>query len=213
MPVLFESPSTNDRHTPPDAQTKNKSVAAHVGKERNHNLGAFIQHPRHIRFATQTKTEQVILFLRQHPITQIPWIISAFIITILPFFLLPLIENVLPVSIPLNYRFIIFSFWYLMTFAFIYVNFILWYYNVNIVTNERVVDIDFAYLLVQEVSATRITQIEDVTYRRIGVLATLFDYGNVFVQTAGTEANIEFLGIPQPKRVAQILIDLLGQVT
>jgi len=81
------------------------------------------------------------------------------------------------------------------------------------VTNERVVDIDFAYLLVQEVSATRITQIEDVTYRRIGVLATLFDYGNVFVQTAGTEANIEFLGIPQPKRVAQILIDLLGQVT
>ena len=212
MPVLFESSSTKDRQ-PPDAQTKNKSAAAHVGKERNHNLGAFIQHPRHIRFATQTKTEQLILFLRQHPITQISWLLSAFIIIIIPFFLFPLIQNILPITIPGNYRLIIFGFWYLMTFAFIYVNFILWYYNVNIVTNERVIDIDFIYLLVQEVSATRITQIEDVTYRRIGVLATLFDYGNVFVQTAGTESNIEFLSIPRPKRVAQILIELLGQAT
>ena len=182
-------------------------------KQQKHNLNSFIQNPKHIHFATQAKNEWVILFLRKHPITQIPWILSAFIITIIPLFLIPLLESIFPFSIPSNYQFIILGFWYLMTFAFIYVNFILWYYNVNLVTNERVVDIDFVYLLVQEVSATRITQIEDVTYRRVGILSMLFDYGSVYVQTAGTESNIEFLSIPRPKQVAQILIDLLGQST
>ncbi|MBI4136446.1 PH domain-containing protein [Candidatus Roizmanbacteria bacterium] len=211
MPVLFES---SDKKRPTsDAQNAKKSVKFHVGKEEKHHWGAFIQNPRHVHFATQAKDEYVILFLRRHFITQIPWILSALIIIVMPFFLIPLVENLIGISIPLNYQIIILGFWYTMTFAFIYVNFILWYYNVNLVTNERVVDIDFVYLLVQDVSATRIAQIEDVTYRRVGVLATLFDYGDVYVQTAGTEANIEFLSIPQPKRVAQILIDLLGQVT
>src|SRR3989344_887874 len=188
MPVLFDSSSkSTDQETPVIPHNQKGGVTKLSGKkEEKHNLNS---------------------------ITQIPWILSAFIITIIPLFLIPLLESIFPFSIPSNYQFIILCFWYLMTFAFIYVNFILWYYNVNLVTNERVVDIDFVYLLVQEVSATRITQIEDVTYRRVGILSMLFDYGNVFVQTAGTESNIEFLSIPRPKQVAQILIDLLGQST
>lgn len=213
MPVLFESPQAKDHHAPPDAHEKQKSVSSPLGKEEMHNGGAFIKNPRHIHFATQAKNEFVILFLRKHPITQIPWILSALIIAVLPIFLIPLIENLFMLTIPLNYTTILIAFWYLVTFSFMYVNFILWYYNVNLVTNERVVDIDFVYLLVQEVAATRITQIEDVTYRRVGVISTLFDYGNVYVQTAGAESNIEFLSIPRPKQVAQTLINLLGEAT
>ena len=119
--------------------------------------------------------------------------------------------SILPFVIPQNYLLVFVLFWYLVSFAFVYINFILWYYNVNIVTNARVIDIDFIYLLVQEVTATRITQIEDVTIRRIGVFASLFDYGDVYVQTAGAEANIEFLRIPRPKQVSQIIIKLMGQ--
>ena len=54
-------------------------------------------------------------------------------------------------------------------------------------------------------------KIEDVTSKTGGFLSSIFDYGNVFVQTAGTEANIEFVNIPKPSQVAQIINSLINQ--
>jgi len=198
-----------------DVPTVSESRIKHaVGtQEKNGDMGAFILNPHKIHFATQGKGEHIALFLRQHPLTQIPWVLSAIILIVTPIIVLPALMPVLPFTIPPNYELVLMLFWYLATGAFIFINYILWYYNVNVVTNKRVIDIDFIYLLVQEVTATRITQIEDVTYRRVGVFAGLFDYGNVFVQTAGAESNIEFLRVPKPKQISQVLIRLMGQTT
>lgn len=176
-------------------------------------LGAFIMRPAHAHFATQGQGETILLFIRQHPITQIPWIALSVLLIFVPVVIFPFLGelNIFSFTLPPLYGIVITLFWYLAIFAFMFVNFILWYYNINIVTNFRVVDIDFIYLLVQEVSATRITQIEEVTYKRVGVFASLFDYGNVFIQTAGAEANIEFLNVPHPKRITQLIIELMGQ--
>lgn len=175
-------------------------------------LGAFITAPKKVFFATQGPGEIIILYLRQHPITQIPRILLTIILVIAPPFLFPLLGIFFPFELPLSYQLVFTILWYMVVFAYVYVSFILWYYNVNLVTNMRIVDIDFVYLLTQEVSATRIAQVEDVTYQRIGVWATIFNYGNVLIQTAGTEANIEFLRVPDPKRIAQTIIRLMGSV-
>lgn len=185
----------------------------HLPNDKRETLGAFIMRPARAHFATQGPNESILLFLRQHPITQIPWIATAILLMLIPLVVFPFFGeiNIFSFTLPPLYTIVITLFWYLATFAFIFVNFILWYYNINIVTNLRVVDIDFIYLLVQEVAATRITHIEDVAYKRIGVFALLFDYGDVFIQTAGAEANIEFLRIPHPKRVTQLIIELMGE--
>jgi membrane protein YdbS with pleckstrin-like domain len=174
-------------------------------------LGAYQVRPRRVHFATQKRNEQIVLFLRQHPITQFLWVFFAFILIIIPPIAWPFLGLLFPVELPPAYGIIFILFWYLMLFAYIFVNFILWYYNVNIVTNQRIVDIDFVYLLAQEVSATRISQVEDVTYRKIGFFPSLFDYGNVYVSTAGPESNIEFLRVPEPKQITQTLINLMGK--
>lgn len=180
---------------------------------RTSMLGAYVLRPTRVTFATQGRHEQVLLFLRQHPITQLPWIIISGLLIFMPIILIPIINSIIDNTffIPLRFGIVMLLFWYLATFAYAFVSFIMWYYNINIVTNQRVVDIDFVYLLVQEVTATRIEQIEDVTYKRAGSFATLFDYGNVFVQTAGTEVNIEFLSVPKPRQIGKIIIDLMGQ--
>lgn len=175
-------------------------------------FGSFVTRPQGVHFATQAASEQILLILRRHPITQLSWLIfAAFLVLLPPFFLPTLIEVFSDLLIPSSYQIVLIGFWYLATFAFILTNFVLWYFNVNIVTNRRVLDIDFPSLLIQEVSGTHIEQIEDVTYQQIGVFAALFDYGNVFVETAGPTPNIEFLQIPHPKNAARIILDLMGK--
>jgi len=40
-------------------------------------------------------------------------------------------------------------------------------------------------------------------------LATVVDYGTVYIQTAGEKTEIEFENVPQPAKVAAILNELL----
>ena len=52
-------------------------------------------------------------------------------------------------------------------------------FNVYIVTDERIIDIDFYNLIYKEVSDANIDKIQDVTYKMGGVVRTLFNYGDV----------------------------------
>ena len=79
------------------------------------------------------------------------------------------------------------------------------------VTDERIIDIDFHSVLYKEVTIAMLKKIEDVTSKAGGFFSSLFDYGNVFVQTAGTEANIEFMNVPKPSQVAKIINQLLSK--
>jgi DNA integrity scanning protein DisA with diadenylate cyclase activity len=68
-----------------------------------------------------------------------------------------------------------------------------------------VVDIDFIHLLYKEFSEARLNKIQDITYKTGGILATLFNYGNVLIQTAGELPNFEFELVPHPDQVVQII--------
>jgi membrane protein YdbS with pleckstrin-like domain len=46
-----------------------------------------------------------------------------------------------------------------------------------------------------------LSNIQNVTAERPGFFATVFDYGNVHIETAGAEAEILFDKIPRPSRV------------
>ena len=89
--------------------------------------------------------------------------------------------------------------------------FILWviyYLNIQIITNLRVVDIDQIGLFSHTVSELHIDKIEDVTSETNGILGTMFGYGNVFVQTAGTKERFVFENVPNPGQIEKIILDL-----
>lgn len=174
-------------------------------------FSTFVEHPSGIKFRGQHAQEEILLFLRKHWITNTGWIIVSFLLIIIPIFGLPFIDviDLLPPAITFGYIIIGFAFWYLITLGYILLNFLFWFYNVNIITTQRIVDVDFIYLLYNEISSTVIGNVEDVTYKRAGLFGSLFDYGNVFVQTAGPDPNIEFLSVPHPSTVSRIITGLL----
>lgn len=177
-------------------------------------LTCFSVNPKGVRFETQQEDETIILFLRQHIIVNIPWLIIAVVLLVTPtvFFPLVLTNIQLPFAIPLGYIIVGMLFWYLITVGFILMNFLRWFFNIYIVTNERVVDIDFIHLLYKEFSEARLEKVQDLSYKTGGIFAAFFNFGDVSIQTAGEFPNFEFDAVPRPERVLQTISELVEKV-
>ncbi len=174
----------------------------------NNPLAAFSFLPEKVNFVAADSKEKVVLLLRKHPITNLPWIITAILMA-----MAPILVSSLSVfeGIPLNIRLIASLFWYLITIAFILEEFLAWFFNVYLITDERVFDVDFVNLIYREITDANIDQIQDVTTRVGGVLPTVLNYGDVVIQTAAEIPQLEFTAVPRPDTVAQVLRELRVQ--
>ena len=174
-------------------------------------LTAYADHPDGVRFETQEEEEEVILFLRQHPVVLVPTVLLGIVLILAPSVLIPFfIRFINPsVIIPPGYFIVGTAVWYLVTFGVLLSRFLGWFFNIYIVTNERVVDIDFVHLLYKEFSEARLSKVQDLTYRTGGIVAVFLNYGSVLVQTAGETPNFEFALVPNPERVVEIIGELV----
>lgn len=171
-------------------------------------LSAFCVKPSNLYFATQDSSEKVLLLLRKHPVTQLPWVLLAAIGLIIPLFWdLGSFLGFLPAE----HQAAAVVAWYVALIVFVFEQFLSWYYNVNIITDERVIDIDFHSLIYRNISSTKLAKIEDVTATTHGVLGTIINYGTVTVQTAGEKREFEFENVPAPNTIVQLLNELLQE--
>ena len=124
--------------------------------------------------------------------------------------LAPVILTVFPFLsfLPARFQFVAVLGWYMVSFAFVLEKFVVWYYDIFIITNERVLDIDFYNLIYKEVTDASLDKIQDVTYSVGGVGRAIFNYGDVLIQTAAELENLRFQAIPWPDKVAKILQDI-----
>ncbi len=221
MPDIFVSPSVSPEK---DAASTAAKVSMQSPKKSSPALqptssmlaqifSPFLFMPEGIRFETQEPKETVILFLRQHWVTNFFWLSISFLFLLLPLILFPGIfySGLLPVQFSLSLVEFFVLVWYLGIFSYAFVNFLLWYFTVSIVTNERIIDIDFVNILNKKFAATRITKVEDVTMRKGGIMEALFDYGQVTIQTAAKEVMFEFDHVPHPDKVVRIINNLMGK--
>lgn len=207
MTVLFDNSSRKSAKE--NSRPKRDSVPSLRGP-----LSAFALKPADIHFETQEPAEIVELFLRQHPIVNVPWIAVSVIMLIAPTIVFPFAAAFLrsAITIPLPYIIVGTAFWYLATFGIAFSNFLHWFFNIYIVTNERIVDIDFKYLLYKHFSMAELNKIQDLSYEEKGLLSTIFDYGNVLVETAGELPNVEFEFVPHPEKVVEEIRSLIEQL-
>ena len=89
----------------------------------------------------------------------------------------------------------------------IFEGFLNWYFNVNILTNERILDIDFNSLLFKNIDIAGLDDIQEVNTTKAGLLGLIFNFGTIMVQTAGAREAIDFTNIPQPYLVADIILE------
>lgn len=171
--------------------------------------------PQGVTFDNQEDNEHVMLFIRQHFITNIGWMLTALFLFLLPTLLLFFNNYLEPFTsfIPNNFRLILLLFYYLIIFGFVFLNFVSWFYNVGVVTNLQIIDIDFTDIMYRNVAKTRINDVVDVEFSQGGFWHSFIDYGDVLIQTEGMKPNFEFHDVPNPGTIADKIIDLKGENT
>lgn len=162
-----------------------------------------------VRFQHQEPDEEILLFLRSHFITNLPWFFITLVALIVPLFLAPFVSN-FGFTLPYRFTAIMLLFYYLIVFSYAFIHLLSWYYNVFIVTQKRIVDIDFSDLVYHNVAVTKLSQVEDVDYTQTGFIRSFFNYGDVFCQTAGSKVNFDALGVPKPAHVTSVIQGFIG---
>lgn len=205
MPTVFEAASKKKKSM---ASDKNPVVTQRTSMGP---LTCFAVNPTGVSFETQEEEETVILFLRPHIIVNVPWVVLAVVFVLAPTVLFPLFFRFvhLPVAIPVGYIVVGTVFWYVATFGFALAKFISWFFNIFIVSNQRVIDIDFLYLLHKSIAQAELSKIQDISYTTSGIFGTVFNYGSVVIETAGEAPNIEFELVPYPDRVVETIRSLV----
>ncbi|OGY28951.1 MAG: hypothetical protein A3F35_02420 [Candidatus Woykebacteria bacterium RIFCSPHIGHO2_12_FULL_45_10] len=166
--------------------------------------------PASCHFENQEKDEQVVLILRSHPITNLGWIVVTIVLalvglgTFLVLVMLPAITKFFD-----SQDLVIFLLaWLTLLAGFAIQRYLSWYFNVNLVTNKKIVDVDFLHLFYKQISQTSLENVQDITTHTGGVFQNHFDYGDVVIQTAGEMANFEFLLVPDPEGVQKKIMEL-----
>lgn len=188
---------------------KTESQKSSIDEHSHNKFSSFCLYPDDIDFETKDSKEEIILLLRQHPIVNLKWIFITLLLLIGPTVLDVFgIFSFLPVGFPL----VVSLAWYLVTSAYAIEGFLNWYFNVYFVTNLRVVDVDFYNLINKKVSDAEIEKIQDVSYITGGVLRTVLNFGDVFIQTAAEVSEFQFEAVPNPEKIVKILDDLRAKV-
>lgn len=178
-----------------------------IGKTGSDNLfTSFASFPSKVCFETQDDDEAVVLFLRQHPIVNVPWVLTVILMLTLPsvFIFFPPYG-----SLPPNFQFVVTLGWYMFVFGFALAKFMGWFFNIYILTDERVVDVDFKNIFFRKISTAKIEEIQDINIQSSGSFETFFGYGSVFIQTAAEVSQFEFMYVPNPDRVGKILNQMI----
>lgn len=169
-------------------------------------LQAYAPKPEAVCFDAQTQTEQVILLLRQHPIV----LFRQYVLIALGF-LAPTLFSFTPFLdfLPPQFGWAFILGWYVIMAGMALQVFLYWFFNVFLITDERIIDVDFHSVVQKDVSTAKIDKIQDITLSTTGAFASFFDYGTVFVQTSAEKNVFEFDNVPHPTKVAALLNEMV----
>ena len=94
--------------------------------------------------------------------------------------------------------------------------FLVWidyYFDVWIITNERIVNIEQKGLFNRHISELRFSRVQDVTASVDGLVPTMLNFGDVYVQTASEEDHFIFRQVGDPFAVKNEVMRLARQAT
>lgn len=167
------------------------------------------------KFIRQKSYEHVVYILRRHPFTFIPTLLLFLVLWIIPIVLFLIARHMYPDSVIDSqiYPLIVLggSLYYLSTYLFFYAQFIDYYLDIWIVTNDRIVDVEQHGLFHKITTELDLYRIQDITTQTRGVWGTFFKYGDVTITTASTTSSIVFRQVPHPDKVREDLIQLADE--
>lgn len=153
------------------------------------------------------ENEYITIFARRHwfvPVAKTIGVLFTFLFPILIsslVFSLPLSEDILGNSEILSLIFL--CVWVFIAWNFVFVIWTNHFLDVLIVTNFHIIDIEQIGLWNREISTLHLKNVQDISSSTVGLVASMLNYGDLEIQTAGNMNNFIVRGIQRPDLVRQ----------
>ncbi|MDO8599226.1 MAG: PH domain-containing protein [bacterium] len=164
------------------------------------------------RLIAKKPYENRIIALRRHWLTMVKRVGAYVILAAIPFgiyfFLTENFPEMLRSSAGYPALVLAFSAYELGMWLFLFTMFLDYELDMWVVTNDRLVNIEQHGLFARTIAELDLWRVQDVTSDVRGVFPTFFDYGTVYVQTAGATERFALEQVPQPHEVRKIILDM-----
>ncbi|MBI4385472.1 PH domain-containing protein [Candidatus Parcubacteria bacterium] len=153
-------------------------------------------------------TEELHVVLRRHWLIMAGYIALAILLALGPVAAVAAGQQFWPALLEAAASLIAFSasLYYLALWVAFFALVVDYYLDVWIVTSERVIAIEQKGLFRREIAEFNILKVQDVSTHISGVVPTLFDFGELQVQTAGGEEKFCFKQVPNPNHAKQQIL-------
>ncbi|MFA5932630.1 MAG: PH domain-containing protein [Microgenomates group bacterium] len=171
---------------------------------------ALFDNPENIKLGQQEVDEHIELLLRQHWFTNLSWVVIAFLGLLFPFIFSSIdsiFVGLLP-QIPGDIVMAVVILWYMLMMAYILERYLYWYFNIYIVTNIHLTDVTMSSLLSKTSTEAMLEDVQSVKTKVAGIFGSLFNFGDVVIETAADKQDISFISVPGPDFVAERIQDL-----
>ncbi len=145
--------------------------------------------------------EKLIVVLRKHSLSLVKPILIFSVIFIVLCFLIPVLFSSF-------IGLLIFILVLTVIVTYLIHEWFIWYFDIFIITDQRIIDIDQRGLFNRTVSETTYEKVQDVTYEMKGPLETFLEVGTVKVQTAGAKPVLEMNYTKHPQTVQELIMEL-----
>ncbi len=163
----------------------------------------------------QKEYERIEHILRRHVVTFFPEVFLFVVLSSIPVVLWFLAQALFPLLFSHPAWFPIFvlglSAYSLGVFVIFFTQFIDFYLDLWVVTNDRIVDVEQFGLFARTISEVDLFRLQDVTTDIHGFFPTIFKYGDVVVKTASDNKSIVFKNVYRPNHIREDLIRLSHQ--
>lgn len=168
-----------------------------------------------IEFIHKKSYEKIIRTVRRDPITFVPYVLVFIILMLVPIGVFWLINTMFPDLFTSTALYTIAvlgaSIFYLCLYLFYYSYFVAFYLDMWVVTNDRLIDVRQISLFAKSIAELDLYQIQDASSEVKGIFPSIFKYGDVTLQTAGSVPKFIIYNTPNPHELRQLILDLAAE--
>lgn len=171
-----------------------------------------------VYFPGQEEDEKIVIFVRRHWVTFLPSVIITLIMSLVPFISIIALNYFTDTTEYRDYIALALSAYLLFVATVFFVSWLDYYFDVIIITDERLVHIEQRALFNRQISELNLLRVQNVSTDIKGILPTFFDFGCLIVETAGEtgihdvaneeSSNFTMENLPHPNQLAKTILHM-----
>ncbi len=157
-------------------------------------------------FKGQLPEETTVLVVRKHWITLAMPLFLILVVALIPLVPLAVYPFIALTTYSSLYWFLSSAFW-MFLWNLLFFNLMIYSLNTLVITNKRVIETKQIGFFKYNTNEFQKDKIQDVSVKITGILASLLNFGDLEIQTAGAENKFNFTNFPDPEKIKMKILN------